>query len=37
VLSGAVPVAEYLTPANLFRVIGARGMGKIAFSKVRGR
>jgi 2-polyprenyl-6-methoxyphenol hydroxylase-like FAD-dependent oxidoreductase len=37
VLSGAVPVGEYLTPGNLFRVIGARGMGKIALSKVRGR
>jgi flavin-dependent dehydrogenase len=35
VITGAIPMRDYLTPGNLFRVIGARGIAKIAVSKLR--
>ena len=37
VLAGAVPVSEFMTPRNLLRIMGARGMGKIALSKLLRR
>ena len=37
ILTGAVPVSEFITPGNLFRIMGARGMGKVALSKLRNR
>ena len=38
-MTGAVPIGEYLTPVSLRRVIGLRGMARIIVSKlgVRGR
>jgi 2-polyprenyl-6-methoxyphenol hydroxylase-like FAD-dependent oxidoreductase len=35
VITGAIPMRDYLTPGNLFQVIGARGIAKIAVSKLR--
>jgi 2-polyprenyl-6-methoxyphenol hydroxylase-like FAD-dependent oxidoreductase len=35
VLTGTVPMREYLTPSNLLRVTGVRGMAKVMLSKVR--
>jgi flavin-dependent dehydrogenase len=35
VITGAIPVDEYLSPGNLRRVIGLRGFAKIAIGKVR--
>jgi 2-polyprenyl-6-methoxyphenol hydroxylase-like FAD-dependent oxidoreductase len=35
VLTGAVPLREYLAPGNLLKVIGARGMAKVMLSKFR--
>jgi flavin-dependent dehydrogenase len=35
VLTGTVPMREYLRPRNLLRVTGVRGMAKVMLSKVR--
>jgi 2-polyprenyl-6-methoxyphenol hydroxylase-like FAD-dependent oxidoreductase len=35
VITGAIPVDEYLSPGNLRKVIGLRGFAKIAFGKAR--
>ena len=35
VLTGAVPLREYLAPGNLLKVIGVRGMARIMRSKLR--
>jgi 2-polyprenyl-6-methoxyphenol hydroxylase-like FAD-dependent oxidoreductase len=35
VITGAVPLADYLTPANLRRVVGARGMAKVLLGRAR--
>ncbi|HEY7487235.1 MAG TPA: FAD-dependent monooxygenase [Streptosporangiaceae bacterium] len=35
VIAGSVPIPSYLAPANLFRVIGPRGMAKLALSRLR--
>ena len=35
VLTGAVPLRGYFSPGNLFRVLGAGGLAKIALSKLR--
>ena len=37
VMTGAVPVTDYLAPANLRRVIGLRGMAKALLSKLGGK
>jgi flavin-dependent dehydrogenase len=37
VLTGAVPVSEYFSPANLRRLIGLRGIAKLARSRMRRR
>jgi 2-polyprenyl-6-methoxyphenol hydroxylase-like FAD-dependent oxidoreductase len=34
-LTGAVPVAEFFAPANLFRIMGVRGMAKVMWGKAR--
>ena len=35
VIGGAVPLDAYMTPANLLKVIGVRGMARIALGKLR--
>ena len=35
VLTGVVPMREYMTPGNLVNIIGIRGMAKIILSKIR--
>ncbi len=35
VLTGTVPIPDYFTPANLVKIIGARGMAKIMWQKIR--
>jgi 2-polyprenyl-6-methoxyphenol hydroxylase-like FAD-dependent oxidoreductase len=37
VLSGAVPLSAYQSPANMARLIGWRGMASIAWAKFRNR
>jgi hypothetical protein len=37
VITGAIPVNEYLSPGNLRKVIGIRGFAKIAIGKARGK
>ncbi|HEY7400361.1 MAG TPA: NAD(P)/FAD-dependent oxidoreductase [Actinomycetota bacterium] len=37
VMTGSESIGDYLNPKNLMRVIGARGLAKIVFGKVRGR
>ena len=37
VMTGSVPMREYFTPGNLRRVIGLRGMARIALGKIRSR
>jgi 2-polyprenyl-6-methoxyphenol hydroxylase-like FAD-dependent oxidoreductase len=34
VLTGSVPVQEFFSPSNLFRIMGIRGMGKILMGKL---
>jgi 2-polyprenyl-6-methoxyphenol hydroxylase-like FAD-dependent oxidoreductase len=35
VIAGSVALRDYVTPRNMFRVIGARGIAKVALSKLR--
>jgi 2-polyprenyl-6-methoxyphenol hydroxylase-like FAD-dependent oxidoreductase len=35
VVTGAVPLGDYMTPGNLRKVIGVRGMAKVLLSKLR--
>ena len=35
VIAGSVAMRDYVTPRNMFRVIGARGIAKVALSKLR--
>lgn len=35
VIVGSVAMRDYVTPRNMFRVIGARGIAKVALSKLR--
>jgi hypothetical protein len=35
VLTGAVPLQEYFAPGNLFKVMGVRGMARVALDKLR--
>jgi hypothetical protein len=35
VITGAVPLADYLAPGNLLRVLGVRRMATMMFSKLR--
>lgn len=37
VLTGAIPLREYMTPANLRKVIGLRGLAKIVVGKARAK
>jgi 2-polyprenyl-6-methoxyphenol hydroxylase-like FAD-dependent oxidoreductase len=37
VVAGAIPLREYMTPGNLRRIVGFRGIAKIVAGKVRGR
>jgi flavin-dependent dehydrogenase len=37
VLAGAVPIHEYLQPANLRKLVGLRGFAKIVFAKARSK
>jgi 2-polyprenyl-6-methoxyphenol hydroxylase-like FAD-dependent oxidoreductase len=36
-LTGAVPIRDYFQPANLLKLMGARGMARVAVSKLRAR
>jgi hypothetical protein len=36
VVTGAIPLPEYFAPANLLKVLGARGMAKVLLSRLRG-
>jgi hypothetical protein len=35
VITGAVPLRDYLTPGNLRKVIGVRGVAKVMLSRLR--
>jgi 2-polyprenyl-6-methoxyphenol hydroxylase-like FAD-dependent oxidoreductase len=35
-ITGAIPVREYLEPSNLRKIVGLRGFAKIAMGRVRG-
>lgn len=37
VISGAVPLEEYMTPRNLTRIIGLRGMARLTLGRLRRR
>jgi hypothetical protein len=37
VMTGSVPMPEYFAPANLRRVIGLRGLARVALGKARQR
>jgi 2-polyprenyl-6-methoxyphenol hydroxylase-like FAD-dependent oxidoreductase len=37
VITGAVPLREYMVPANLRRIVGMRGFAKIALGKMRAK
>jgi 2-polyprenyl-6-methoxyphenol hydroxylase-like FAD-dependent oxidoreductase len=34
VLTGSVPVQEFFSPSNLFKIMGIPGMGRVIFSKI---
>jgi 2-polyprenyl-6-methoxyphenol hydroxylase-like FAD-dependent oxidoreductase len=36
VLGGAIPLAEYMTPKNMMRVLGAAGMARMVWQRMRG-
>jgi hypothetical protein len=36
VIAGSVALRDYLTPRDMLRVIGARGIAKVALGKLRG-